>query len=314
MADILIAFGNHRAASTVARDVSRYKGQATAEDCYGFARLYARCATLAGAEIQSTQMEGEIGPYLKGYRDQAWYWLAEAISAKGFKDVTRIEQDHAFQSVREFPRIKMLLTHLKAPQPPPLAIPTGVAKTARSRTANQRGDQGSNRGVKVPPAQWKPAFGQQAGGQPRFRVGAFPARVLGESQPNAAGRQPDGGPVTAAAPGPQAELQERRDADVRNAQRLADDAYSEEALVIARRVLTAQRALVPESDPELAAALMWFASIAKRFRSSRRPALLSRRLSRSRPRPAALTTGARSTQSTPWSGPNAWWDSMSSVA
>ena len=153
---------------------------------------------------------------------------------------------------------------LKAPQPPP-PIPTRVAKTVRSRTANERGAQGSNRGVKVPPAQWKPAFGQQASGQPRFRVGAFPARVVGESQPSRAGRQPDGGPVTAAAPDPRAELQERRDADARNAQRLADDAYSEEALVIARRVLTAQRALVPESDPELAAALMWFASIAKRF-------------------------------------------------
>jgi CHAT domain-containing protein len=125
--------------------------------------------------------------------------------------------------------------------------------------------RGSNPVVKAPPNYWKSAFGQQASGQPRFRIGAFPARVDLESQPNRAGRQPDGESVTPAASDPRIELRERRDADVENAQRLVDEAYSDEALVIARRVLTAQRALVAKSDPDIATALTWFASIAKRF-------------------------------------------------
>jgi CHAT domain-containing protein/tetratricopeptide (TPR) repeat protein len=225
MADLLVAFGNHTAAATLARDVGRYSRQATAEECYAFARLYARCAALAGAEIQEAQMRDGTGSILAGYHDQARDWLAEAILAKGFKDVTRIEQDQAFQSVRSVPRIQWLFARLKPPQPP-----------ARSQP------------------QW-----------PRFRVGAFPARAAVESQPNRAKRQPDGEPVTPAASDPRIELRQRRDADVEKAQRLADKAYSKEALVIARRVLTAERSLFPESDPDIAAALTWFASIAKRF-------------------------------------------------
>jgi CHAT domain-containing protein len=105
---------------------------------------------------------------------------------------------------------------------------------------------------------------QPASAKVRFRVGTLRTREDVAPLQNGVGGQPDGEPAKRTSD-PRAEQRKQRDAAVWDAQRLAEEAYSEEALAVARRVVTVQRALVPESHRDIAAALTWYASIAKTF-------------------------------------------------
>ena len=92
---------------------TRYRDAATAEDCYGRARLYARCCSLAAADKHWRQLD----PEQTSYGDLACGSLGNAIWYRGFKDLARIEKDSAFDSIRSRANFQRLLAELKATQP-----------------------------------------------------------------------------------------------------------------------------------------------------------------------------------------------------